>query len=162
MAPRVTPASNDADNSAGRAAAHSALARCNDWRLGARRFHVGTGHPEPTHDAGYTTAGAPFVPVLPISLFLVGGSPYTLVRARVGTVRRHLARPVANHSCAELEAAVWACGVVQGNMLAATRARDHGRRRRGSSSRRAPQYGEYNKANNPEQKKPEPSIVSAD
>jgi hypothetical protein len=77
MAPRVTPASIDADNFAGRAAVRSALARCSDWRTGARRFHVGTGHPEPTHDAGYTTAGVPTVPKLSISLLLCGGSPYT-------------------------------------------------------------------------------------
>src|SRR5262245_14351357 len=77
MATRVTPAPTDADNSAGSAAVLSALARCNDWRVGARRFHVGTGHPEPTHDAGYTTAGAPSMPVLSISLFLCEGSPYT-------------------------------------------------------------------------------------
>lgn len=77
MAPRVTPAPTDADNPAGSRAGNSELARCNDWRTGARRFHVGTGHPEPTHDAGYTTAGAPAVPDLSISLFLRGGSPYT-------------------------------------------------------------------------------------
>src|SRR5262245_23306020 len=77
MATRVTPAPTDADNSAGSPAVRSALARRNDWRAGARRFHVGTGHPEPTHDAGYTTAGAPSMPALSISLFLCGGSPYT-------------------------------------------------------------------------------------
>lgn len=81
MAPRVTPAPTDSDNHAGRAAGNSALARCNDWRAGARRFHVGTGHPEPTHDAGYTTAGVPAVPQLSISLFPRGGSPYTRLGA---------------------------------------------------------------------------------
>lgn len=51
MANRVTPTRIDADNSAG-----SPVAACNDWRI-AGRFHVGTGHNEPTQDAGYTTAG---------------------------------------------------------------------------------------------------------
>src|SRR5215510_3953025 len=76
MAPRVTPAPIDADNHAGSRAGDSTLARCNDWRLSARRFHVGTGHRKPTHDAGYTTAGAPVVPELSISFFPCGGSPY--------------------------------------------------------------------------------------
>jgi hypothetical protein len=73
MAPRVTPAPTDADNPAGSVAGNSALARRNDWRVGARRFHVGTGRTAPTHDAGYTTAGAPTVPDLSISLLLRGG-----------------------------------------------------------------------------------------
>ncbi len=51
---RPTPI--DADNSAG---SFTPAAR-NDWRS-VRRFHVGTGHTEPTSDAGYTTAGSPFL-----------------------------------------------------------------------------------------------------
>src|SRR5688572_16085104 len=49
MANRVVPTPPDADNPAG----SRTLAACNDWRDGVRRFHVGTGHFEPTHDAGY-------------------------------------------------------------------------------------------------------------
>ena len=78
MANRVTSAPLDADNSS----SSFTPAACNDWRTGVRRFHVGTGHTEPTSDAGYTTAGSPLLPK-PISLFLLGGSPYTLgVQAR--------------------------------------------------------------------------------
>ena len=39
MANQVVPTSSDADNLPG----GFTLARCNDWRDGARRFHVGTG-----------------------------------------------------------------------------------------------------------------------
>ena len=39
--------------------------------------HAGTGHHEPTSDAGYTTAGSPHLPQQPISLLLSGGSPFT-------------------------------------------------------------------------------------
>ena len=53
MATRVVPTSLDADNFAG----SFTLAARNDWRSEVRRFHVGTGHHEPTSDAGYTTAG---------------------------------------------------------------------------------------------------------
>jgi len=53
------------------------LAARTDWRSKVRRFHVGTGHHEPTSDAGYTTAGSPLLPQLSIILFLCGGSPYT-------------------------------------------------------------------------------------
>ncbi len=73
MANRVTPTALDADNPAG----SFTLAACNDWRSAVRRFHVGTGHHEPTSDAGYTTAGSPYLPQLSINLFLCGGSPYT-------------------------------------------------------------------------------------
>ena len=78
MANRVIPTPPDADNPAG----SCTLAACTDWRDGVRRFHVGTGHFKPTHDAGYTTAGSPLPPQLSINLFLLGGSPYTLVRPR--------------------------------------------------------------------------------
>ena len=40
---------------------------------GVRRFHVGTGHFEPTHDAGYTTAGLLVLPQLSINPLLYGG-----------------------------------------------------------------------------------------
>jgi TolA-binding protein len=61
----------DADNSAG-----SPAAACSVWRF-AGRFHVGTGHKEPTPDAGYTTAGdSPRQTRKSISLDL-WGSPYT-------------------------------------------------------------------------------------
>ena len=73
MANRVTPTALDADNPAG----SFTLAACTDWRSRVRRFHVGTGHREPTSDAGYTTAGSPYLPQLSINLFLCGGSPYT-------------------------------------------------------------------------------------
>src|SRR5262249_10269461 len=73
MATRVAPTPPDADNPAG----SFTLAACNDWRFGVRRFHVGTGHHQPTHDAGYTTAGSPSRPPLSISLLLPRGSPYT-------------------------------------------------------------------------------------
>ena len=73
MANQVVPTSSDADNLPG----GFTLAGCNDWRDGVRSFHVGTGHHEPTSDAGYTTAGSPAMPDLSISLFLLGGSPYT-------------------------------------------------------------------------------------
>ena len=73
MANRVVPTPPDADNPAG----SFTLAACNDWRVGVRRFHVGTGHLEPTHDAGYTTAGSLVLPQLSINPLLPGGSPYT-------------------------------------------------------------------------------------
>ena len=75
MANRVVPTPTDADNSYG---SFTPAAR-SVWRS-VRRFHVGTGHTEPTLDAGYTTAGSPLLPK-PISLFLLGGSPYTRVRS---------------------------------------------------------------------------------
>lgn len=71
MAKRVAPSRNDADNSAG----SLTLAACNDWHC-VRRFHVGTGHTEPTYDAGYTTACASQQPELSISSLDFGGSPY--------------------------------------------------------------------------------------
>ncbi len=73
MANRVTPASPDADNPSG----SFTLAACSDWRGGARRFHVGTGHFEPTYDAGYTTAGSLGLPNLSINFLHLRGSPYT-------------------------------------------------------------------------------------
>jgi len=72
MAKRVAPSRNDADNPAG----SFMLAACNDWHY-VRRFHVGTGHSEPTIDAGYTTACASQKPDLSISSLDFGGSPYT-------------------------------------------------------------------------------------
>lgn len=65
------PAPNDAVNSAG----DFTSAAWIDWRTGARSFHVGTGHTEPTHDAGYTTAGSTQMPKQSIRLFLLGGRP---------------------------------------------------------------------------------------
>src|SRR5215467_6242943 len=84
MATRVAPTPTDADNPAG----SSTLAACTDWRSGVRRFHVGTGHHEPTYDAGYTTAGLPSRPPLSISLLLPRGSPYT----RLGCIGEHTLR----------------------------------------------------------------------
>ena len=52
----------------------------SDWRT-VRRFHVGTGHTEPTTDAGYTTACASDLPDLSISFIAFRGSPYRMVRA---------------------------------------------------------------------------------
>ena len=69
MANRVAPTALDADNSAG----SCTLAACNDWRSAVRRFHVGTGHHEPTSDAGYTTAGLPLLPQLSINLLPLRG-----------------------------------------------------------------------------------------
>ena len=74
MAKRIAPTRIDADNSAG----SSTLAACNDWRT-VSRFHVGTGHREPTPDAGYTTACAFQPPELSISFLDFWGSPYTQV-----------------------------------------------------------------------------------
>src|SRR5215831_18587075 len=82
MATRVVPTPTDADNPAG----SFTLAACNDWRFGVRRFHVGTGHYESTHDAGYTTAGLPFSPPLSISLLLPRGSPYTWLGRNTGAL----------------------------------------------------------------------------
>ena len=48
MANRVAPTRIDAVNSAG----NFTSAACSDWRA-VGRFHVGTGHREPTIDAGY-------------------------------------------------------------------------------------------------------------
>src|SRR5215468_8702689 len=76
MANRVTPTPPDADNPSG----SFMLAACSDWRSGARRFHVGTGHVEPTHDAGYTTAGLLARPELSISSLLFGGVHIRAVR----------------------------------------------------------------------------------
>ena len=82
MANRVTPTRYDVDNSSGFPAA-----ACNDWRI-AGRFHVGTGHSEPTQDAGYTTAGdSPRKAKNTISLDL-RGSPYT--RSYASSVRPQL------------------------------------------------------------------------
>jgi hypothetical protein len=53
MAQRFVTPRTDADNSSGSVMP----AARSDWRT-VRRFHVGTGHPEPNNDAGYTTAGA--------------------------------------------------------------------------------------------------------
>src|SRR5262245_50582352 len=101
MALRVTPTPTDADNSAGRAAGDSVLAHCSDWRAGARRFHVGTGHTEPIHDAGYTTAGVPSVPELSVSLFLCGGSPYTELglSESIWCLTSHLLSQVERRDC---------------------------------------------------------------
>lgn len=71
MANRVTPSGTNADNSFG----SETRAACIDWRA-PRRFHVGTGHSEPTTDAGYTTASdLPGKTRLSISLDFEG-SPY--------------------------------------------------------------------------------------
>ena len=79
MANRNFPALCLADNSAG-----SLPVALNVWRHGVRRFHVGTGHPEPTHDAGYTTAGFFPLPSTPVSFLLcLRGSPYTKVSVAV-------------------------------------------------------------------------------
>jgi hypothetical protein len=68
---RVTPTGMNADNPSG----SSTRAACSDWRS-PRRFHVGTGHFEPTTDAGYTTASdLPGKTRLSVSLDF-GGSPY--------------------------------------------------------------------------------------
>ena len=71
MANRVAPARFDADNSAGN---YTSAAR-SDWRS-VSRFHVGTGHTEPTYDAGYTTACASYPPNLSISFLAFWGSLY--------------------------------------------------------------------------------------
>ena len=71
MANRVAPSRIDAVNSAG-----SLRVALSDWRT-VRRFHVGTGHTEPTIDAGYTTACASDSPDLSISFLAFRGSPYT-------------------------------------------------------------------------------------
>src|SRR5450759_4917573 len=73
VAPRVVPTPLDADNPAG----SCTLAACTDWRSGVRRFHVGTGHHEPTSDAGYTTAGfTPTATTIDQPLSLQGESIY--------------------------------------------------------------------------------------
>ena len=72
MANRVAPARTDADSPAD----NCRSAVCSDWRA-VSRFHVGTGHREPTYDAGYTTACASFLPRLSISFLAFWGSPYT-------------------------------------------------------------------------------------
>ena len=46
-----------------------------DWHR-VSRFHVGTGHCEPTTDAGYTTARVSQQPKLSISFLPFWGSPY--------------------------------------------------------------------------------------
>ena len=73
MANRVTPTPLAADTLSD----SFTLAACSDWRSTVRRFHVGTGHFEPTHDAGYTTAGSLVLPQPSINPLLSGGSPYT-------------------------------------------------------------------------------------
>ena len=71
---RNFPALFVADNPAG-----SSPAARTDWCFSVRRFHVGTGHPEPTYDAGYTTAGYFPLTTKPISFLLcLEGSPYML------------------------------------------------------------------------------------
>jgi hypothetical protein len=67
MAPKVAPARIDADNTSG---SFMPAAR-SDWRT-VSRFHVGTGHLEPTYDAGYTTACA-FLGAIPIGQSVVLG-----------------------------------------------------------------------------------------
>ncbi len=70
MAKRIAPTRIDADNSSG-----SLPAACTDWRT-VSRFHVGTGHREPTPDAGHTTACAFQLPNLSFSFLDFRGSPY--------------------------------------------------------------------------------------
>ena len=71
MAQTIASSRTDAGNSAGTQAA-----ACTDWRA-VSRFHVGTGHTEPTQDAGYTTARTSEQPQLSIGFLAIGGSPYT-------------------------------------------------------------------------------------
>jgi len=71
----------DADNSSGFMRL-GATAACNDWRRGARKFHVGTGRTEPTFDAGYTTAGCSRRPELSVRLFLGGRVDLRIVSRR--------------------------------------------------------------------------------
>src|SRR3990167_4567103 len=72
MANRVAPTPTDADNFYG---SFTPAAR-SVWRS-VRRFHVGTGHAEPTSDAGYTTAGSPlFAAITDQSLVCRGESIY--------------------------------------------------------------------------------------
>lgn len=67
MANRVAPTRIDAVNSAG-----DLRADLSDWRT-VGRFHVGTGHIEPTIDAGYTTKCAIQQPELSISFLAFWG-----------------------------------------------------------------------------------------
>jgi hypothetical protein len=70
----------NADNSSG-----SLLVVCNDWRLGARRFHVGQSHSELIKQAGYTTAGYFLRVTKTINrLLLFEGSPCTTSYATLG------------------------------------------------------------------------------
>ena len=71
MAQTIASSRTDAGNPSGTQAA-----ACSD-SLAVSRFHVGTGHTEPTRDAGYTTARNSNQPNLSISFLDFGGSPYT-------------------------------------------------------------------------------------
>lgn len=72
MANRVTPTGTDADNSSGSRTRAASI----DWR-GPRRFHVGTGHSEPSTVAGYTTTrDQPGKTRLSISLDFFGEPTY--------------------------------------------------------------------------------------
>lgn len=90
MANWVAPTRIDADNSAG---SFMPAAR-TDWRS-VGRFHVGTGHTEPTSDAGYTTACASIPPELSISFLVFGGVHIREVRP-VGSQRKH---QTVSHRC---------------------------------------------------------------
>jgi hypothetical protein len=74
MAHRITTAPLDADSNR-----DSSPAGGNDWHYGVADLHLGTGHPAPTQDAGYTTASESLSPKKPISLYLRGESIYDLL-----------------------------------------------------------------------------------
>src|SRR5688572_21485565 len=71
MANRDHPAPTDADNSSG-----STAAACIDWRVGDADSMSARATPEPTVDAGYTTAGVSLTLEPSISFLHLRGSPY--------------------------------------------------------------------------------------
>src|SRR6185369_9241571 len=84
MANRVHPAPTDADNSSG-----SPAAACIDWRIGDADSMSARAAPEPTTDAGYTTAGASLKPKLSVNFLQLRGSPYRNTKGLPAFWRRH-------------------------------------------------------------------------
>ena len=71
-------------------------AACNDWHHEPADFHLGTGHQDPTHDAGYTTASdSPDPPELSITPYLREESIYALFG---DDALPHLANPITNYA----------------------------------------------------------------
>lgn len=81
MAKRVVPTRIDADTFAG-----SSRAACSDWRS-VRRFHVGTGHQEPTSRCRIYDCMR-FLVAIPIDRFLALGEESIYAQLGLGADRQ--------------------------------------------------------------------------
>src|SRR3569832_1332465 len=99
MAQMIASSRTAAGNSSGTQAA-----ACPAWRA-VSRFHVGTGHTEPTQEAGYTTARNSELPQQSIWFLAIEGSPYMICKpclfSRLLPVKRALAATGATHDYGE-------------------------------------------------------------